>query len=190
MQALFLVFIAAAWLNESVLAVGLAPNSEVRRASLSLGLATGAALLLSALPAVPIWPGSAFQENLSDTRLPDFLFAVCFLCLLLQLASGRAHPARLGPAAHRWRMASPLLSGNLAVLSQYFTLGPRTPVAILSASLGLTAAVILLVPVAMAVLDRLHVSLVPRSLRGTPIVILTATLAAIGLTGLAAGLPW
>lgn len=173
MQALFLIFLAAAWLSEAVLAVGLAPNAEARRASLSLGLATGFAALLSALLASP-----------------DFLIALFFLCVLLQLASGRAQPVRLAAAAQRWRMALPLLSGNLAVLAHSFTAGPHAPFATLSASVGLTIALVLLVPVAMAVVDRLQVSLVPTFMRGTPIVIVTAALAAIGLTGLAKGLPW
>ena len=48
----------------------------------------------------------------------------------------------------------------------------------------------LLVPVAMALLDRLQVSQVPPSLRGTPITMLCAASAALGLMGLAPVLPW
>ena len=173
MQALLLVFLAAAWLGEAVLAVGLAPNAQARRASLSLGLATGVAVVLSALLASP-----------------DFLLAFCFLCVLLQLSSGRAHPTRLAAAAQKWRRALPLLSGNLAVLAHFFTAGPLAPGAMLSSSVGLTIALVLLVPVARAVLDRLQVSLVPAFMRGAPIVIVTAALAAIGLTGMVQGLPW
>lgn len=191
MQALFLIFLAAAWLNELVLAIGLAPDPVARRASASLGLATGVAVLLAALLlATPDSASAAFRASEAGTRLLDFLFALSFACVLLQLASGRARPARLQPAAQQWRLALPLLSGNLAVLVQAITGGSPRPVATLAASLGLTFALALLAPVAMAVLDRLQLSLVPTPMRGTPVVILSAALAAVALTGLAPVLPW
>ena len=190
MQALFLVFLSAACLNELVLAVGLARNAGARRASLSLGLATGVAVLLPALLATSGWPVSALQVNAAPPRLLHFLFAFCFLCVLMQLASGRAQPTPLKAAAQQWRVALPLLSGNLAVLAYSTTEGLPRPVAMLAASVGLTIALAVLVPVAMAVLDRLQVSLLPAPMRGTPVIILSAALAAIGLMGLAPGLPW
>lgn len=191
MQPLFLVFLAAAWLNELVLAVGLAQDSVARRANASLGLATGVAVLLTALSlAMPEWPGAAFKASESGTRLLDFLFVLSFACVLMQLAAGRAHPARLKPAAQQWRIALPLLSGNLAVLAQAITGGSPRPVATLAASIGLTFALALLAPVAMAVLDRLQVSSVPTPMRGTPVIILSAALAAVALMGLAPVLPW
>ena len=174
MQALFLVFLAAAWLSELVLAVGLAQNANALRGSLSLGLATGVAVLMPVLVA----------------SLPHFLFALCFMCVLMQLADGRARPARLQAGAQRWRVALPLLSGNLAVLAHAIMVGFHRPAALLAASVGLTLVLALGVPVAIAAQDRLHVSLLPASMRGTPIVILSAALAALGLTGLAPVLPW
>jgi hypothetical protein len=174
MQALFLVFLAAAWLSELVLAVGLAQSAKARRGSLSLGLATGVAVLATALLISP----------------PPFLFALCFMCVLMQLASGRAHPAPLQAGAQRWRAALPLLSGNIAVLIHSIMAHSHKPAALLAASAGLTLALALGVPVAMAVQDRLQVSLVPASLRGTPIVMLSAALAALGLMGLGPLLPW
>ena len=174
MQALFLVFLAAAWLSELVLAVGLAQNANARRGSLSLGLATGVAVLMPVLVA----------------SLPHFLFALSFTCVLMQLASGRTHPALPQAGVQRWRVALPLLSGNLAVLAHAIMVGSHRPVALLAASVGLTLVLALGVPVAMAAQDRLHVSLLPASMRGTPIVILSAALAALGLTGLAPALPW
>lgn len=188
MQALFLVFLAAAWLNEQILAVGLAQNADARRASLSLGLATGVAVLLSALLASANWPGTEFDA--APARLPHFLFAFCFMCVLMQLASGRTHPARLRAGAHRWRVALPLLSGNLAVLAHSITEGSPKPATLLAGSVGLTIALALLMPVAMAVQDRLQVSQVPAPMRGTPIIMLSAGLAALGLMGLGPVLPW
>lgn len=180
MLALLLIFLTAAWLSEGMLSVGLAPNAQVRRASLWLGLWTGAVLLSAA-------------AMLRSAALPDawnFLSAFGLLCVLLQLASGRAQPAQLQGAAQRWRMALPLISGNLALLAHVFIPVSPMPVTALWASVGLSIALVLLVPVAMAVLDRLQVSRVPAAMRGTPIVILTAALAAIGLAGLARSLPW
>ncbi|OGT55670.1 MAG: hypothetical protein A3E01_17050 [Gammaproteobacteria bacterium RIFCSPHIGHO2_12_FULL_63_22] len=191
MQSLFLVFLAAAWLNEGVLAIGLAPDPAARRASASLGLATGAAVLMTVLSlATPDWTGTVFKAGEAGTRLLDFLFALSFACVLLQLASGRARPARLNPGAQQWRVALPLLSGNLAVLAQAITGGSQRPVATLAASIGLSFALALLAPAATAVLDRLHVSTVPTPMRGTPVIILSAALAAVALTGLAPVLPW
>ena len=188
MHVLFLVFLAAAWLNELVMAVGLARNAGARRASLSLGLAAGVALLLPALLVSPDWPGSSSAAV--PAQLPDFLFAFCFMCVLMQLASGRAHPAAFRAGTQQWRVALPLLSGNLALLGFAITQGPPQPVAMLAASLGLTVALASLVPVAMAVLDRLQISLIPAPMRGTPISILSAAFAALGMTGLAPVLPW
>ena len=188
MQALFLVFLAAAWLNELVVAVALARDTGVRHASLTLGLATGVALFLTALLAAPDWLGPSFDAV--PERLGDFLFASCFMCVLMQLASGRAHPAALRAGAQQWRVALPLLSGNLAVMACSITQGLPKPVATLAASLGLTVALALLAPIAMAVLDRLQVSMVPAAMRGTPIIVLSAALAALGMTGLGPALPW
>lgn len=191
MQALFLIFLAAAWLNEGVLAIGLAPDPVARRASASLGLATGVVVLLAALSlAAPDWASAAVQAGEAETRLLDFLFALSFACVLLQLASGRARPPRLKPAAQQWRVALPLLSGNLAVLAQAITGGSPQPVATLAASIGLTFALALLAPIAMAVLDRLQLSSLPTPMRGTPVIILSAALAAVALMGLAPVLPW
>ena len=188
MQALFLVFLAAAWLNELVMAVGLARDAGARRASLSLGLATGVAALLPALLVSPDWPGSPLAAV--PAQLPDFLFAFCFMCVLMQLASGRAHPAALRAGVQQWRVALPLLSGSLAVMGYAITQGPPQPVAMLGVSLGLTVALASLVPAAMAVLDRLQISLLPAPMRGTPITILSAAFASLGLTGLGPLLPW
>ena len=190
MQALFLVFLAAAWLSEMILAIGLSPHAMSRRASLSLGLATGVAVLVPALLDSTHWLGTASESNSGATRLPHFLFAVSFMCVLMQLASGRARPAHLSAGARHWRIALPLLSGNLAVFANYLISVPRRPVDTLAASIGLTITLALLVPIAMAVLDRLQVSRVPAPMRGTPIIILTAALAAVGLTELFPVLPW
>ncbi|MCX7041783.1 MAG: hypothetical protein NT117_03660 [Gammaproteobacteria bacterium] len=190
MQALFLVFLAAAWLNELVLAAGLARDRQARRAGLSMGLATGAVVSAAALLAWSGWPGSAAYALPSASRLQHFPIAFAFMCVLLQLASGRRQPALLGAAAHHWRVSLPLLSGNLAVLANASSLASPRPVATLAASLGLSVTLALLVPVAMALLDRLQVSQVPSSLRGTPIAMLCAASAALGLMGLARGLSW
>jgi len=190
MQALFLVFLAAAWLNELVLAVGLARDRQARRAGLSMGLATGAVVSAAALLAWSGWPDAPVPGVPSATRLQHFPIAFAFMCVLLQLASGRRQPARLGAAAHHWRVSLPLLSGTLAVLANASSLGSPQPVATLAASLGLSVTLALLVPVAMALLDRLQVSQVPSSLRGTPIAMLCAASAALGLMGLAPALSW
>ena len=174
MQTLFLVFLAATWLSELVLAVGIAQDANARRGSLSLGLATGVAVLVPALLVSP----------------PHFLFALCFMCVLMQLASGRAQPALPQAGVQRWRVALPLLSGNLAVVAHAIMVGSHKPAALLATSAGLTLALALGVPVAMAAQDRLQISLVPAPLRGTPIVMLSAALAALGLTGVAPVLPW
>lgn len=188
MQALFLVFLAAALLSELVLAVGLAQDAGTRRTRLTLGLGAGFVVLLAALLASPDWPGLSFDPL--PAQLHDFLFAWCFLSVLMQLACGRAHPARLRAGAQQWRVSLPLLSGNLAVLAYSITRGVLQPVALLTISVGLTIALALLVPVAMAVLDRLQVSLLPTPVRGTPIILLSAALAALGLTGLGPVLRW
>lgn len=178
MPDLLLVFLAAAWLNELVIAVGLATSSAARRAAASLGAAVGVTLLMAAALGGP--PA-------------NFLRALAFSSVLLQLASGRQQAARLQGALQRLRFALPLLAGAFAVLaviaSGALVARPQARETILLC-LGLPVVIALLAPFAMALLDRLQLTTTPALLRGTPIIVLSSALIAVGLAGVGRVLPW
>ena len=175
MPTLFVVFLATAWLNELVLAVGLANRGETRRAAAALAVAVGVVLLMAALLAGPF---------------ADFLRAFAFSSLLMQLASARKQAARLPGAMQSLRLALPLLAGSVAVLASVAATMAAPARATIALCLGLPMALALLVPIAVAMLDRLQLSTTPALLRGAPIMMVSAALLALGLMGLAPVLPW
>jgi hypothetical protein len=189
MHATLLVFLAAAWLDALALDFFLAGKGS-RRSTLVAGAATGGVLLLAAMAwfgALPAsWP-------LDAGALSRYLVLVAFFAVLLQLCRPLpATGASSGQRSRTWLRLLPLLVANAVVLA-CAALGPAwlpdSRVALMT-SAGATLAMLGLLPVGNAFLHRLRLGAPPSALKGAPMTLLSAAIAALGASGGTAWLPW